>query len=103
MIKLESEEYKAKMDKYERRKKELEIEEEEMEKENRIEQEKWKNLGNDLIKIGERRKSEENEDKRIRELILNELKQLVEQIPNHPFYNKYKAILAKTIIDFQYL
>lgn len=48
-------------------------------------------------------KREESEEKRIKGVLLQELKKLVDSIPSYPFYNKYKAILAKTIIDLQYL
>jgi len=48
-------------------------------------------------------KSQVIEDRRIKTYLIQGLKSLVDYIPEYPFYNKYKAIIAKTIIDLQYL
>lgn len=49
----------------------------------------------------EQLKKENREDKRIKIHLIQELKKLIDFIPNYPFYNKYKAILGKAIIDLQ--
>lgn len=54
-------------------------------------------------KMIEQERNQNKEDKRIRINLIQEIKKLIDSLPNYPFYNKYKAILAKSIIDLQYL
>lgn len=54
-------------------------------------------------KMIEQKRSQDKENKRIRTALIQEIKKLIDSLPNYLFYNRYKAILAKTIIDLQYL
>jgi len=54
-------------------------------------------------KMIEQERNQDKEDKRIRINLIQEIKKLIDSLPNYPFYNRYKAILAKSIIDLQYL
>jgi len=58
---------------------------------------------NETDKMIEQKRNQDKEDKRVRTDLIQEIKKLVDSLPDYPFYNKYKAILAKSIIDLQYL
>ncbi len=53
--------------------------------------------------LHEQTKNQAKENIRIKEYLIKELTILAENIPSYPFYNKFKAIITKTIIDLQYL
>ena len=51
----------------------------------------------------EQAKSQVNENIKTKKFLIEQLKILINGMPDNPFYDKYKAIIAKTMIDIQYL